>query len=240
MAVDFTKINESNVGKLFDPSVLPKNSTKEDIIAGAQDAVKYNTKSFVISSPYYLPVITPILAGTTVLPCSCIGFPFGATTGKAKASETKEGYKLGAKAFDFVMNIGALQDGDFKVVEQELKEFKAAAQDAETKVIMDVELLTNRQIADGTKLIVEAGMDFAKTSSGQYDGPSLEQFIIMRDVCKGTKTKTKVAGVKFPRPQNAYVFLMAGADLIGTRAAVPMINALAQLREIGLIPKYTG
>jgi len=240
MAVDFTKINESNVGKLFDPSVLPKNSTKEEIIAGAKDAVKHNTMSFVISSPYYLPVITPILAGTTVIPCSCIAFPFGATTGKVKALETEEGYKLGARAFDLVMNIGALQDGDFKVVEQELKDFKAAAQDAVTKVIMDIEFLTNEQIAAGTKIIVETGMDYAKTSSGQFDGPSLEQFIIMRDVCKGTKTKTKVAGVKFPRPQNAYVFLMAGADLIGTRAAVPMIKALSQMRELGLIPKYTG
>ena len=240
MAVDFTKINESNIGKLFDPSVLPKNSTKEEVIAGAKDAAKYNTMSFVVSSPYYIPEIIPILAGTSVIPCSCIAFPFGATTGKVKAVETEEGYRLGARAFDLVMNIGALQDGNFKVVEQELKDFKAAAQDAVTKVIMDIEFLTNQQIADGTKIIVEAGMDYAKTSSGQFDGPSLEQFIIMRDICKGTKTQTKVAGVKFPRPQNAYVFLMAGADLIGTRAAVPMIKALPQMREIGLVPKYTG
>lgn len=240
MAVDFTKINESNIGKLFDPSVLPKNSTKEEIVAGAKDAVKYNTMSFVVASPYYIPAIVPILKGTTVIPCSCIAFPFGATTGLAKATETEEGYKLGARAFDLVMNIGALQDGDFKVVQQELKDFKVAAQDGVTKVIMDIEFLTDQQIADGTKLIVEAGIDYAKTSSGQFAGPSLEQFIIMRDVCKGTKTKTKVAGVKFPRPQNAYVFLMAGADLIGTRAAVPMIQALPQMREFGLVPQYKG
>ncbi|MDR0600112.1 MAG: deoxyribose-phosphate aldolase [Treponema sp.] len=240
MAVDLTKINEKNVGKLFDPSVLPKNSTKEEIIAGAKDAVKYNTQSFVVSSPYYLPVIVPILKGTDIHPCSCIGFPFGATTGKTKAAETAEGVKLGATAFDFVMNIGALQDGDFKVVEQELKEFKEAAAGNITKVIMDIEFLTDQQIKDGTRMIVEAGIDYAKTSSGQFQGPTLEQFIVMRDVCRGTKTKTKVAGVKFPRPQNAWVFLMAGADLIGTRAAVPMIDALPQMREIGLVPPYRG
>ena len=240
MAVDFTKINESNVGKLFDPSVLPKNTTKDEIISGAKDAVKYNTQSFVISSPYYLPVIVPILAGSDVHPCSCIGFPFGAQPSATKAAETELGVKLGATAFDFVMNIGALQDGDFKVVEQELKEFKIAAQGAITKVIMDIEFLTDQQIKDGTRMIVEAGIDYAKTSSGQFAGPSLEQFIAMRDVCAGTKTKTKVAGVKFPRPQNAYVFLMAGADLIGTRAAVPMIQALPQMRKLGIVPEYKG
>lgn len=240
MAVDFTKINEKNVGKLFDPSVLPKNSTRMEIVAGAEDAVKYNTMSFVVSSPYYLPEVVQVLKGTDVLPCSCIAFPFGATDSKTKAAETATGVKLGAKAFDLVMNIGALQDGDFKVVEHELKEFKKASQGAVTKVIMDIEFLTNQQIADGTKMIVEAGMDYAKTSSGQFTGPSLEQFIVMRDVCKGTSTKTKVAGVKFPRPQNAYVFLMAGADLIGTRAAVPMIQALEQMRGLGLVPEYKG
>ncbi len=109
MAIDFTKINEKNIGKLFDPSVLPKNSTKEEIIAGAKDAVKYNTMSFVVSSPYYLPIVVDILAGTDVLPCSCIDFPFGASLGVVKAFETEWGVKRGAKAFDLVMNIGALR-----------------------------------------------------------------------------------------------------------------------------------
>ena len=240
MAVDFTKINESNIGKLFDPSTLAKNSTEADIRAGAKDAAQYNTMSFVVSAPYYLPVVVEELQGTDVLPCTCIDFPFGASLGVVKAFETEWGVKLGARAFDLVMNIGALQDGKFDVVKQDLLDFKKAAQGAVTKVIMDIEFLTDQQIADGTKLIVETGMDYAKTSSGQFTGPTLEQFLVMYNVCKGTKTKTKVAGVKFPRPQNAYVFLMAGTDLIGTRAAVPMINALQQMRDLGIVPKYKG
>lgn len=240
MAVDFTKISEKNIGKLFDPSILPKDSTKEQIRQGAKDAVKYNTQSFVVSSPYYLPVVVEELQGSDVHACSCIGFPFGAQPGKIKALETELGVKMGATAFDFVMNIGALQDGDFKVVEQELKDFKTAAQDNITKVIMDIELLTDDLIKAGTKMIVEAGINYAKTSSGQYAGPTLEQFLIMKNICEGTLTKTKVSGVKFPRPQNAYVFLISGADLIGTRAAIPMIQALSQMRELGLVPKYKG
>ena len=98
---------------------------------------------------------------------------------------------------------------------------------------MDIDFLTEEQIKDGTKMIVEAGCNYAKTSSGQFHGPTLEQFLAMKSVCEGTKTKTKVAGVKFPRPQNAYVFLLAGTDLIGTRAAGPMIDALQQMRDLG-------
>jgi deoxyribose-phosphate aldolase len=240
MAIDLSKINEKNVGKLFDPSILPKDSTEAALRKGAKVAAQYNTMSFVVASPHYIPVIVEELKGTDVLPCSCIGFPFGAIPSIVKATETELGVKLGAKAFDFVMNIGALKDGHFKTVAQELKDFKEAAQGNITKVIMDIELLTDEEIATATKMIVEAGIDYAKTSSGQYNGPSLEQFEIMRNVCKGTKTKTKVAGVKFPRAQNAWVFLAAGADIIGTRDFLPMLLALPQMRELGIIPKYDG
>ena len=47
--------------------------------------------------------------------------------------------------------------------------------------------------------------------------------------------KLKVAGVKFPRPQNALVFLMAGADRIGTRAALEIVDALDTMRKIGAL-----
>ena len=60
----------------------------------------------------------------------------------------------------------------------------------------------------------------------------------MRETLKGSGVKLKVAGVKFPRPQNAYAFILAGADLIGTRAAPEIIDALGQMREIGLVPPY--
>lgn len=64
----------------------------------------------------------------------------------------------------------------------------------------------------------------------------MDQFLLMKKTLKDTDIKLKVAGVKFPRPQNAYAFLLAGADLIGTRAAVAIIDALDQMREIGIVP----
>ena len=66
----------------------------------------------------------------------------------------------------------------------------------------------------------------------------MEQFLVMKETLKNTPVKLKVAGVKFPRPQNAYAFIIAGADLIGTRAADQIIDALPQLREIVLVPTY--
>ena len=86
------------------------------------------------------------------------------------------------------------------------------------------------------RLVAAAGVQYAKTSTGQFEGPDMRQFLVMRDTLRGTPVKLKVAGVKFPRPQNALAFLMAGADRIGTRAAPEIVDALEMLREIGMVP----
>ncbi len=55
----------------------------------------------------------------------------------------------------------------------------------------------------------------------------MEQFLIMRDICAGTATKTKFSGCEIPAPTERFItFYIAGADIIGTRAAPEIIDAL--------------
>jgi len=238
--VDLSKMNKWDLGKLFDFSVLPKNSTEDDIRSGCRLAKQYNCAAFYAATNYWLPVMKEELAGSDVLLGVGLDFPFGANTAYMKGLETEEAVKMGATSLDIVMNIGALRSKKFKDVEEELKVFKKASQGLLTKCILEVNFLTDDEIAAGCKMILESGIDYAKTSSGQFEGPSMEQFLVMAKTLKGTKCKLKVAGVKFPRPQNAYAFIMAGADLIGTRAAPQIIDAVDQMREIGIVPKYKG
>ena len=167
-------------------------------------------------------------------------FRFGSSTPSVKAFETEEAIKLGARSVDTVMNIGALKDGKYDVIKEELRLFKEAAGDALTKYILEVAFLTNEEIRIACELAAEIGIDYAKTASGQFDGPSMDQFLIMKKTLEETDIKLKVAGVKFPRPQNAYCFIMAGAELIGTRAAPEIIDALDKMRAIGIVPEYAG
>ena len=147
---------------------------------------------------------------------------------------------MGGTVLDFCMNVGALKDKKYKQTLQEFKDFKKAAGPAMTKVIIEAEMLTDEEIATACKLIAEAGIDWAKSSSGQYKGMTMEQVLVMVDTLKDSDTKVKVSGVKYPRPQNAYAFLLAGAELIGSRAAPQIIDALPTMRKIGMIPKYEG
>ncbi|WP_270507875.1 deoxyribose-phosphate aldolase [Eubacterium limosum] len=234
--VDLSKMDKWSLGKCFDHSVLPKDTTESDIRKGCQEAKAYNCAAFYSASPYWTPVVKEELEGTDIHIATGLDFPFGASTVKMKGLETEEAVRLGCTALDMVMNIGALKDKNYKEVKAGLDAFVKAAEGNLTKCIMDVNFLTDDEIIAGCNLIAEAGIDYAKTSTGQFEGPSMDQFLLMKKTLKDTDIKLKVAGVKFPRPQNAYAFLLAGADLIGTRAAVAIIDALDQMREIGIVP----
>ena len=238
--IDLSKADNRTIAKAFDYSILAKNSTEAEIREGCRVTRQYGFAAFYTSSPYFSPIVASELAGTDIEVGTGIAFPFGSQTADVKAFETEQAVRRGCTAVDMVMNIGALKDGDHKAVGEELSAFVAAAGSAVTRCILEVNFLTDDEIVTGCRLIAEAGVQWAKTSSGQFDGPSLEQFLVMRQTLAGTDIKLKVAGVKFPRPQNAYVFILAGAERIGTRAAPQIVDAFDSLREIGLIPKPTA
>ena len=172
------------------------------------------------------------------MPAVGINFAWGSGTPAVKEFETKEAISLGAKSVDMCMNVGALKDRKLDVVKDELKRFKGAAGSALTKGILDMCFLSDDDIKVACELLIECNIDYMKTATGQFEGPSMNQFLVAKRACAGAKIGLKVSGVKFPRPQNAYAFILAGADLIGTRAAPEIINAIDDMREIGLVPAY--
>lgn len=236
--VDLSTMTAWDLGKCFDQSVLPKNTTEEEIRHGCRSAVRYNCASFYSSGSYWTPVVLEELQGSDVLPAAAVGFPFGSATSAAKAFEAKEAVERGCRAVDSVMNIGALRSGHLSDVRDECTALVQACQGAVSKVILETCFLTDDEIKQACEICIETGVNYAKAASGQFEGPSMEHVLLMVEACRGTSTKVKVAGVKFPRPQNAYAFLLAGADLIGTRDAPQIIDALYQLRSIGLVPAY--
>jgi deoxyribose-phosphate aldolase len=235
--IDLSKIDKKSLAKVFDYSVLGKEATEEDIRKGCQLAKEYGVAAFYASSAYWAPVIKEELAGTDIGIGTGIGFAWGTQPASVKAFEAEDAVKQGCTELDLCLNVGAIKDHRWNIIREELELFTKAAAPAITKAILEVCFLTNEEIATVCKLIAETGVQFAKTSTGQFEGPTLEQFMIMRETLKGTDVKLKVAGVKFPRPQNAFVFLLAGADRIGTRAAPEIIDSLELLRKIGMVPK---
>jgi deoxyribose-phosphate aldolase len=234
--IDLKHLDAQTLAKTLDFSILPKETTEAEIREGCAVARRYGFAAFYASSAYWAPVVREELAGMDDVEIGTgIAFPLGSTPAVVKAFEVEDAVRRGCTAVDMVMNIGALKSGQHPAVAEELRLFKQAAGDAVTKCILEVCYLTDEQIATASKLVAEAGIDYVKTSSGQFQGPTLEQFLVMRDAVRDAPVRLKVAGIKFPRPQNAMVFLRAGADRLGTRAAPEIVDALDTLRSIGLV-----
>ena len=234
--IDLARADHRTIAKVLDYSILPKQVREADVREGCRLTRKYGFAAFYTSSSFWSPIVAEELAGTGIEVGTGIAFPFGSQTPATKAFETEEAVRRGCTAVDLVLNVGALKDRDQGTIREELAGFVKAAGPAVTKCILEVCYLTDEEIAAACRLIAEAGVAFAKTSTGQFEGPTMEQFLVMKETLAGTGVKLKVAGVKFPRPQNAYVFLLAGADRIGTRAAPQIVDALDGLRRIGLVP----
>jgi deoxyribose-phosphate aldolase len=235
--IDLTQLDARGLAKTLDFSILPKQTTEAEVREGCAITRRYGFAAFYTSSAYWSPLVRDELAGMDDVEIGTgIAFPFGSAPASVKAFEVEDAVQRGCTTVDMVMNIGALKSGDHNAVAEELRLFKQAAGEAVTKCILEVCYLTDDEIATASKLVAEAGVEYVKTSSGQFEGPSLEQFLVMREAVRDAPVRLKVAGVKFPRAQNALVFLKAGADRIGTRAAPEIVDSLDTLRNIGLLP----
>jgi deoxyribose-phosphate aldolase len=234
--IDIEQLDTNKLAKVIDFSILPKQTTAAQIQEGCAITRRYGFAAFYTSSAFWSPLVCEQLSDLDGIEIGTgIAFPFGSAPATVKAYEVEDAVRRGCTAVDMVMNIGALRSGNLQTVAEELRLFKEAAGAAVTKCILEVCFLADEEIATASKLVAEANIDFVKTSSGQFEGPSLEQFLIMRDAVKDSNVRLKVAGVKFPRPQNAIVFLKAGADRLGTRAGPEIVDALPMLRRIGLL-----
>lgn len=233
--LDLGKLDRRAVARALDFSILPKQTQEAEVREGCAVTRRYGFAGFYTSSAYWSPLVREELAGMDDVEIGTgIAFPFGSVPAAVKAFETEDAVRRGCTTVDMVMNVGAMKDKNYSVIREELELFVRAAGSAVTKCILEVCYLTDQEIVAACKLIAETGIQYAKTSTGQFEGPTLEQFLLMRETLRGTTVKLKVAGVKSPRPQNAYVFLLAGADRIGTRAGPEIVDALDTMRQIGL------
>lgn len=123
----------------------------------------------VCVKPAMVPLATELLAGSSVLPSTVIGFPHGGTSTGAKVAETQQACRDGAKEVDMVVNIGKVIEQDWDYVLNDIRSVVEAARagGAITKVIFETGLLPHDELKIRLcELSSKAGAAFVKTSTG--------------------------------------------------------------------------
>lgn len=213
-----------NKAKLIDHTLLKTDSTKEQIDTIINEAKAYQFKSVCVN-PTHVQYASEQLKGTDVLVCTVIGFPLGATTTAVKSYETKDAINNGAQEIDMVINIGALKDGRFDKVQNDIEAVVQAANGKTVKVIIETVLLTEKEKIKACQLSEAAGAHFVKTSTGfAGGGATVEDVKLMKDTV-GDRLEVKASG----GVRNLEYFnnmIEAGATRIGASAGVQIIQGL--------------
>lgn len=208
---------------MIDHTLLKADATREQIQKLCEEAKQYQFASVCVN-PTWVKYADVLLQGSGVKVCTVIGFPLGANTPEVKAFETKNAIENGAQEVDMVINIGALKDKDYELVERDIRAVtEAAAGKALTKVIIETCLLTDEEKIRACELAVKAGSDFVKTSTGFSTGGAT-----VADVALMRKTVGPDIGVKASggvrNLTDAKAVIEAGATRIGASAGIAIVT----------------
>lgn len=209
---------------MIDHTLLKPEANEEALLTLIEEAKKYEFASVCVN-PYWVALASKELAGTSVEICTVIGFPLGANTTAVKAFEAEDAIKNGATEVDMVINVGALKSGDEETVLKDIEAVVAVAKGkALVKVILENCLLTDREIAVASKLSVQAGADFVKTSTGfSTGGATIKDVALMRKTVGPTVGVKASGGVR--TAEDAKAMIHAGATRVGASSSVAIVDA---------------
>lgn len=212
-----------DVSGIIDHTALKADTSKDSIKVLCQEA-RDNKFKAVCVNPTHVKYCSELLKDSEVRVATVIGFPLGASTSQTKAFETIDVIAMGADEVDMVINIGALKDGNYDLVKEDIEAVvKASAKKALVKVIIETSLLTDEEKRKACELAMEAGADYVKTSTGfSAGGATLDDVRLMKSIV-GEKLGIKASGGV--RDYNTAIEMMeAGATRIGTSSGVEIIR----------------
>src|SRR5262245_17860962 len=103
------------IAKTIDHSMLTTTLSEQELEAGCALARAYDVATICVL-PYRVGRAAELLAGSSVLTTSTVGFPHGAQPSALKLAETRLLLTAGARELDMVVNISRVKSGDFAYV----------------------------------------------------------------------------------------------------------------------------
>ncbi len=154
------------LSKMLDHSLLNPTLTEAQLVEGCAVAREFNAATAMVL-PYFLPMSVDLLAGSSVVPSTVIGFPHGSNTTTIKVAEAKEALVAGAVELDMVVNISKVRNHDWSYVQADIKAVNdiTHAHKAKLKVIFENAYLSDDEKIQLCELCAAVNVDWVKTSS---------------------------------------------------------------------------
>ncbi len=204
---------------------LPESSYKQWIIENS--ARKFGT---VIVPPCYVSLASIICLERKTRVGSVIAYPLGYTIRHSKIQALKDLIDRGCEEIDFVVNISYLKSGNDVEFLGELKDLKGYSGTRKTirnepvvlKGIIECCYLTEAEKRWAVEHLVNAGIDFVKTSTGlgSYGATVADVQLLVASAHKRIQVKAS-GGIR--NRKDMELMLKAGATRIGTSAGADIL-----------------
>ena len=216
------QLSPRDLAQHIDHTLLKPDATSEQIRQLCAEA-RENAFWSVCVNGSHVALAASLLEDTEVKVAAVVGFPLGACGADVKRFETETVIDLGAQEIDVVLAVGALKEGNHKLVLRELRDVVEAAEGVPVKVILETCLLTREEKIVACSLVVESGARFVKTSTGfSSGGATLDDVRLMRE-CVGARFGVKASG-GIRDTATALAMIDAGATRLGTSAGVAIVR----------------
>lgn len=200
---------------LIDLTNLNDGCTKADIDALCAAAkTKHGNTAAVCVFPAFVAQAVKALARTNIQVATVVNFPAGGTDRRAVLAETKQVVADGADEVDLVIPYAALKQGDEETARAMVAMVRAATDgSALLKVIVESGELANKALIEkASRIALEEGADFIKTSTGKVaENATLETAEIMLNVLADFDDHTRglkpAGGIKNVEDCAAYLAL---------------------------------
>ncbi len=212
----------NNVSKYIDHTNLRPDAIESDIIKLCKEALTFKFASVCIN-PLHVPLAVSILQNEKIKVSTVVGFPLGATSSEMKFAESRFLTHQGAEELDMVINIGALKQKEYGIVENDIARVVDAADGNPVKVIIETCLLNEEEMLRACKIILNAGAAYVKTSTGfSTEGARAEDIkLIKKNVGNDLGIKAS-GGIK--TLEEVELMISAGANRIGTSKSVIIVS----------------
>ena len=218
-----------DINRYIEQTNLKPNLIDKDIDELVQQATSHEFIG-VCLPPFWVKRASRELSQSDTQLVTVIGFPLGYQRTESKLLEIEKAIEDGANELDIVMNVSAFKSG-MPWTKIELAKGAHIIHEAGCmmKVILETSYLTIEEIEVATRLCVEAGTDWVKTSTGfSSAGATQEHVRLMRTVAPSNVGVKASGGIR--SLDQAKAMIEAGADTPGVSPGVAIMQEFNESR----------
>lgn len=211
------------LNKIIDLTYLKPDTTRGRIKQLCEEAQEFDVFSVCVP-PYFVQQAARLLENQPTKICTVIGFPYGYDATQVKAEAIKKAVQENVDEIDVVANIAAIKSGDWAYIANDADSMTRLGhmRNLTVKWIIEMNLLTEDEIARMCEIAVDKEVDFVKTSTGTVGSAvTVEDIQLLRRLLPETMQIKASGGIR--TREQAIALVEAGANRLGTSVIKPLM-----------------